>query len=64
MRPIFKQFICIIDYYSNSDSNNDVEIVDINLFCNKLSIQLLANNPIIHTKKKVYLKQKIKLMNS
>ena len=40
IRSIFKQSTCVIDYNgnSNSDSDNNVEFVDINLPCNKLNI--------------------------
>ena len=40
MRSTFKQSTCMIDYNGNSDSDSDnnVEFVDINLTCNKLSV--------------------------
>lgn len=49
-----KQSIYIIDYNGNSDSNfdNNLEFVDINLFYNKLSIHLLANDLITCIKKR------------
>ena len=37
---------------SDSDSDNNVEFVDINFPCNKLSVQLLANDSITRTKKR------------
>lgn len=54
MRPTPKQPTRVIDYNgdSNSDSDNNVEFVDIDLPCNKLSIQLLANNVVTRTKKR------------
>ena len=54
MRSTLKQFTCVIDYNGDfdSDSNNNVEFVNIDLLCNKLSVQLLANNSITHTKKR------------
>lgn len=36
----------------DSNSNNNVEFININLPCNKLSIQLLANDSMTYTKKK------------
>ncbi len=44
----------MIDYNgdSNSDFDNDVEFVDIDLLCNKLSVRLLANDSINRTKKR------------
>ena len=40
MRPTLKQPIHVIDYNSslNSDFNNNIEFVDIDLYCNKLNI--------------------------
>ncbi len=54
MRPTPKQSTCVIDYNgsSNSDSDNKVEFVDIDLPCNKLSVWLLANDSITRTKKR------------
>ena len=54
MRSTLKQSTCIIDYNGNYDSNfdNNVEFVDIDLPCNKLSVQLLANDSITRTKKR------------
>ena len=65
MKQTFKQFIYVIDYNGNIDSDLDniVKFVNINLSCNKLSIQLLANNFITYIKKTKYLKQKMKLIN-
>lgn len=53
----------IIDYNSNlnSDFNNNIEFIYIDLLCNKLSIWLLANYSIYYTKKKHILKTKDKL---
>lgn len=55
MRPINKQSSCLIKYNRNSnsdnDNNDDVEFINSNLPCNKLSGKLLANYFIIHTKK-------------
>ena len=54
MRSTFKQSTRIIDYNGNSNSNfnNNVKFIDINLPCNKLSIQLLVNDSITRTKKR------------
>lgn len=53
MKPTFKQPTRVIDYNSNLDSDfdNDVKFADINLLCNKLRVQLLANDLITCTKK-------------
>lgn len=66
IKPTLKQFIYIIEYNSNFnfDSNNNIKFVYINLFCNKLSIQLLTNNFIIYIKKKGILKTKYKANKS
>ena len=37
---------------SNSDSDDDAEFVDVDLPCNKLSVQLLANNSATRTNKR------------
>ena len=44
----------MIDYNGNSnfDSDNIVEFINIDLPCNELSIQLLANDSITHIKKR------------
>ena len=54
MRSTLKQSTRVIDYNgdSDSDSDNNVEFVDIDLPCNKLSVQLLANDSITRTKKR------------
>ena len=36
----------------DSDEEEDVEFVNIDLSCNKLSVQLLVNNSIIRSKKR------------
>ena len=48
----------MIDYNGNfnSDYDNDIEFVDLDLPCNKLSVRLLANDSITRTKKKHQLK--------
>ena len=43
---------------SNSDSDNNLEFVDIDLPCNKQSVRLLANDLITRTKKKRVLETK------
>ena len=40
------------DSHHNSDSDDDAEFVDVDLPCNKLSVQLLANNSATRTKKR------------
>ncbi len=54
MRPTPKWSTCVINHKSdsNSDSDNDVEFVDIDLPCNRLTVRPLANDSIICTKKK------------
>ena len=45
----------MVKYNRNSVSDNyneDIDFVNVDLSCNKLSIQLLANNSITCTKKK------------
>lgn len=65
IRTISKQFIYIIKLKSDSDfnSDNNMKFVNIDLLCNNLSIWLLINDFITYTKKNVYLKKKIKLIN-
>ncbi len=57
MRPTLKRSTRMIDYNgdSNFDSDNEVEFVDIDLPCNKLSVRLLANDSITCTKKRCIL---------
>ena len=54
MKSTLKQFTHMIDYNGNSDSdsNNNVEFADIDLPCNKLSVQLLGNDFITRIKKR------------
>lgn len=55
IRPTAKRFTRVIEYNCDSDSDDDdedVEFVDVNLPCNKLSLQLLTNNCITCTKKR------------
>ena len=54
MRSTLKQSTHVIDYNGNSDSDSDynIKFVDIDLLCNKLNIQLLANDFITHIKKR------------
>lgn len=40
----------------DSDSDKDIKFVDVDLPCNKLSLQLLANNFITYTKKRQVIK--------
>lgn len=63
MRLTSKQPTHMINYNGNSnfDFDNNAEFVDINLLCNKLSIQLLANNTITCAKKRYLLKTKNKV---
>lgn len=55
-----KQFTHIIEYNNNSNSSfdNNIKFVHDNLPYNRLSIQLLANDSIIRTKKKRIVKTK------
>ncbi len=48
----------MIDYNGNFNSNydNNIEFVDLDLPCNKLSVRLQANDSITRTKKKYQLK--------
>ena len=52
IRPTFRQSTCWIDDNSNSDfnSDNNVKLINIDLSCNKLNIQLLANDSITYVK--------------
>lgn len=52
----------MINYNSSFNSNfdNNVEFVDVNLFCNNQNIQILANNINIGTKKRRILEIKNK----
>lgn len=54
LRPPSKQSTRMIEYNSNSDSgfDNSIEFINVNLPYNNVSIQLLANDSITHTKKK------------
>ena len=54
MRPTPKRSIRVIHYNGNfnSDSNNDLEFVDVDPPCNKLSVWLLANDSINRMKNK------------
>ena len=49
-----KQSPQVVKYNGDSDSDEkeDVEFIDVDLFCNKFSIQLLANNFTAGSKKK------------
>ncbi len=54
-RPSTKRYIRVVEYNRDSDSDNDdkdIEFIDVNLPCNKLSLQRLANDSIIRTKKR------------
>ena len=56
MRFRIKRLTRVVEYNWDSESDNDdddVEFVDINLPCNKLSIQLLVNDSITCTKKRL-----------
>lgn len=55
MQPTTKRSIWVVEYngdFDSDDNNKDIEFVDLDLPCNKLSLQLLANDSITHTKKK------------
>ena len=54
MRSTLKQLTRVIAYNGDSDfdSDNNVEFVNIDLPCNKLSVRLLANDSISRIKKK------------
>ena len=54
MKSTLKDSIYVIDNNSNSDSNfnNNIKLININLSCNKLSVQLLVNNSITNSKKR------------
>ena len=55
MRSRIKRSSRVIEYNVDSESDNedkDVEFVDVDLPCNKLSLQLLANDSITRTKKR------------
>lgn len=60
MKSTSKQSICVINYNGdfNSDFDNNMEFIDINLLSNKLSVKLIANDSITHIKKKHVLKIK------
>ena len=53
-KPTPKYSPYVVEYNGNSDSDNkgDVKFVDIDLPCNKLSVQLLANDSNTHSKKR------------
>ena len=56
MRPYIKQLTQVVKYNKNFDSYNndkDIEFLDIDLFSNKLNLQLLVYNSTICTKKKL-----------
>lgn len=63
--PTPMQSICRTKYNKNFNSNSDenVEFMNIDLFCNKLNLQLLANDFIICTKRDMCWKQKMKSIN-
>ena len=63
MRLTLRQSTYVIDYNGNYDFDfdNNIEFFDIDLLCNKLSIQLLANDFITHTKKRYILEMKDKV---
>ena len=42
----------MIYYNNNSDLNKEVNFIDVYLPCNKLSLQLIANNAITCSKKR------------
>ena len=55
MRPRTKRSTRVVEYNGDSDSDGDdedAEFVDVDLPCNKLSLQLLANDSITRTKKR------------
>lgn len=54
IKPTSKQSTCMIDCDGNFDSNfnNNMEFIDVDLPCNKLSVQLLANDSATQIKKK------------
>ena len=54
IRPSSKQSPRVVEYNGDSDSDEeeDVEFVDVDLPCNKLSVQLLANNSTTRSKKR------------
>ncbi len=55
MRPSTKRSIRVVEYNGDSDlddDDEDIEFINIDLPCNKLSLQLLANNSITRTKKR------------
>ena len=55
MRSRIKRSTQVVEYNGDSESDNDdedVEFVDIYIPCNKLSLELLANDSIICTKKR------------
>ena len=55
MRPTIKQSTWVAEYNGDSDSDDndeDVEFVDVDLPCNKLNVQLLANDSITRAKKR------------
>lgn len=53
MSPTFNEFTYVINYNSNfnSDSNKNMEFININLLYNKISIQLFVNSSITFIKK-------------
>ena len=51
----------VIYYNKNSDSDIEVEFIDIYLPCNKLSLQLLANDTIISPKNTILITLKMRL---
>ena len=55
MRSRIKRSTRVAEYNGDSESDNndkDIKFVDVNLPCNKLSLQFLANDSITHTKKR------------
>lgn len=58
IRPTLKQFTCVTEYNGNSDSNfnDNVEFIDVDITCNKLNIRLLDNDSITCIKKRRILK--------
>lgn len=54
IRLTSKQFTYVIEYNGNSNTNfdNNVEFIDVDLSCNELNVRLLANDPITYTEKR------------
>lgn len=55
MRSTHKQFTQVVEYNGELDSDDndeDVEFINVDLPCNKLSIQLLVNDSITRTKRR------------